>query len=90
MATHSSILAYRMPQRSLVGYSPWGHKDSDAAEPHTHIHTTLNQRTPSTSGDTEPELGIESALHQPDRRPRTGSGDGPTAAGGRGRPGPPG
>ena len=24
MATHSSILAYG--QRSLVGYSPWGHK----------------------------------------------------------------
>ena len=30
MATHSSILAWRIPgQRSLVGYSPWGHKESD-------------------------------------------------------------
>ena len=28
MATHSSILAWR----SLVGYSPWGHKESDMTE----------------------------------------------------------
>ena len=30
MATHSSILAWNTPhgQRSLVGYSPWGHKES--------------------------------------------------------------
>ena len=27
MATHSSILAWKMHgQRSLAGYSPWGHK----------------------------------------------------------------
>ena len=24
MATHSSILAWRMAERSLAGYSPWG------------------------------------------------------------------
>ena len=29
MATHSSIFAWR---RSLVGYSPWGHKKSDTTE----------------------------------------------------------
>ena len=29
MATHSSILAWETPQRSLVGYSPWGRKESD-------------------------------------------------------------
>ena len=30
MATHSSILAWRIHgQRSLVGYSPWGRKESD-------------------------------------------------------------
>ena len=23
MATHSSILAWRIPQRSVAGYSPW-------------------------------------------------------------------
>ena len=34
MATHSRILARRIPngQRSLVGYSPWGHKESDMTE----------------------------------------------------------
>ena len=30
MATHSSILPHG--QRSLVGYSPWGHKGSDTTE----------------------------------------------------------
>ena len=30
MATHSSILAWRIPwTESLVGYTPWGHKESD-------------------------------------------------------------
>ena len=29
MATRSSILAWRIPQRSLVGYSPWGGKESN-------------------------------------------------------------
>ena len=33
MATHSSILAWRIQwTTSLVGYSPWGHKDSDMSE----------------------------------------------------------
>ena len=34
MATHSSILAWRIPygQRSLEGYSPWGRKESDTIE----------------------------------------------------------
>ena len=34
MATHFSILALENPhgQRSLVGYSPWGHKESDMTE----------------------------------------------------------
>ena len=33
MATHSSILAWTIPmERSLVGYSPWGHKESDTTE----------------------------------------------------------
>ena len=43
MATHSSILAWRIPteKRSLAGYSPWGHKESDITEwlnTHTHIY----------------------------------------------------
>ena len=37
MATHTSILAWSIPrgawgQRSLVGYSPWGLKESDTTE----------------------------------------------------------
>ena len=34
MATHSSILAWRNRhgQRSLAGYSPWGHKKLDIIE----------------------------------------------------------
>ena len=34
MATYSSILECRIPkeQRSLMGYSPWGSKESDATE----------------------------------------------------------
>ena len=33
VATHSSMLAWRIPgQRSLVGYSPQGHKEQDTTE----------------------------------------------------------
>ena len=32
MATHSSILAWRISWRSLVGYSPRGRKESDTTE----------------------------------------------------------
>ena len=34
MATHSSILAWRIPgtERSLAGYSPWGCKESNTTE----------------------------------------------------------
>ena len=33
MATHSSILAWRIPWiGELVGYSPWGRKESDMTE----------------------------------------------------------
>ena len=39
IATHSSILAWRIQgQRSLVSYSPWGHKESDPTE-ETNINT---------------------------------------------------
>ena len=41
METHSSILARTFHgQRSLVGYSPRGHKESDSSKlMSTHIHT---------------------------------------------------
>ena len=33
MATHSSILAFKIPwRRNLVGYSPWGRKELDTTE----------------------------------------------------------
>ena len=33
MATHSSILAWKIPwMQELVGYSPWGRKESDRTE----------------------------------------------------------
>ena len=43
MATHSSVLAWRSAhgQRSLAGYSPWGHKESDTTE-QLHFHFLLS------------------------------------------------
>ena len=33
MAIHYSTLAWKIPwTRSLIGYSPWGHKESDKTE----------------------------------------------------------
>ena len=32
IAIHSSILAWRIPWSSLVGYSPWGRRESDTIE----------------------------------------------------------
>ena len=40
MATHTSILAWRIPW-SLVGYSSWGRKESDTTEWLTHTHTHI-------------------------------------------------
>ena len=48
MATHSSILAGEFHgQRSLEGYSPWGHKESDMTERLTlsHFHCLLRNKT---------------------------------------------
>ena len=46
MATHSYILTWRIPctERSLAGYSPWGHKESDTTEQLSHyiIVKTVN------------------------------------------------
>ena len=38
MATHSSIVAWRIPwTKEPGGHSQWGHKESDTAEQLTHI-----------------------------------------------------
>ena len=50
MATHSSILAWKIPmdrESSLVGYSPLGHKESDAdtterLNSNKHVRYTVN------------------------------------------------
>ena len=45
MATHSSILAGELHgQRSLVCYSPWGHKESDMTERLTHTSSSSFHR----------------------------------------------
>ena len=44
MATHSGILAWRIPWRSLSGYSSWGHKELDMTKqlPRTHINISFS------------------------------------------------
>jgi len=43
MATHSSILPEEYHgQKSLAGYSPWVHKESDTTD-HAHTHKTSFQ-----------------------------------------------
>ena len=40
MSMHSIFLLENSKgQRSLVGYSPWGHKESDVAKETQHAHT---------------------------------------------------
>ena len=45
MATHSSILAWRIPQREEPGglYTPWGHKESDTTEQLIYTYTATIQ-----------------------------------------------
>ena len=46
VATHSSILPGKLHrQRSLAGYSPWGHKKLDTTEWLTHTHTHTHTHT---------------------------------------------
>ena len=50
MATHSSILPGEFHgQRSLVSYSPWGHKESDTTEQLTHTHTHTHTHNVASS-----------------------------------------
>ena len=68
MATHSSILAWEIPwQRRLVGYSPWGRKESDTTE---RLSTQQHQGK-------QCELGLTAALNLTGRiRCGGGSGEG--------------
>ena len=51
MATHSIFLPGKSHgQRSLMGYSPWDHKELDTAEQlNTHIHTHTHTHTAEAS-----------------------------------------
>ena len=44
MATHSSILAWELPekQKNLKGYSPWGHKELDITDRRTHTSVEMS------------------------------------------------
>ena len=42
MATHSSILAWKMPRTEEPSYSPWGHKELDATERAHKVAKTKN------------------------------------------------
>ena len=51
MATNFSIFAWRIPQRSLVGYSPWSLNQTELqvcmgthSHTHTHTHTHIESR----------------------------------------------
>ena len=41
MATHTSILAWPIPQKRLVNYSPWGRKELEKTERQAHTHTDV-------------------------------------------------
>ena len=41
MATLSSIIVWRIPQRSLTDYSPWSPKELYVTEQLTHTHTDV-------------------------------------------------
>ena len=56
MASHSSILDWRIPeknprQRSLAGYSPWGHRESDMIE-WLSMQTRTHRETRAKHGST--------------------------------------
>ena len=55
IATHSNILAWRIPgQRSLVGYSLWGHKELDTTELRSTTQHSNNVTSKSSSKATKP------------------------------------
>ena len=41
MAAHSNILAWRITQRSVVAYSPWGRKELGTTECLTHTQDKI-------------------------------------------------
>ena len=67
MATHSSILAWRIPwtENSLVGYSPRSHKELDTTEllsRHTPVQGLM--RSPAAQGVIKNEVGCSGTIQQ--------------------------
>uniref|UniRef100_A0AC11CVQ6 Uncharacterized protein n=1 Tax=Ovis aries TaxID=9940 RepID=A0AC11CVQ6_SHEEP len=60
MATHSSILAWRIPWTEEPDYSPWGRKESDATKrltlffPMLHLHQEAEIRKDKGTGQRHP------------------------------------
>ena len=56
MATHSSLLAWRTPGKSLVSYSPWGCRVGHnwVTNTHTHKHTGLKKMHQRTGKEKAP------------------------------------
>ena len=52
MATHSSILAWRIPWTKESGYSPWGHRELDMTE--TTRHSSTRKPGSHMRGSTKP------------------------------------
>ena len=63
MATHSSILALRIPGAEKPGrlYSPWRLKGSDTAEGPTHTHTQRQTQDPHMT----PGRAVSLSFHRP-------------------------
>ena len=65
VATHSSILAWRIHgQRSLAGYSSWGHKELDTTERLPFTPITGQEATVRTGHGPTDWLQIEKGVHQ--------------------------
>ena len=67
MATHSSILAWRFPwTKELVGYSPWGHKESGTTHwltlAHFHFTGGLVAKNPPCNAGLIPSQGTKISL----------------------------
>ena len=60
MAIHSSMLGWKIPwtERSLAGYSPWGHKDSDMTEVTQHAYTCRIYTMQQTALERSKQLAI--------------------------------
>ena len=67
MGTHSSILAWRIPQRNLEGYSKWGHTELGGYDwrdwAYTHTQTSKGHRfLPASCWTHRPGCGVLSVM----------------------------